>query len=76
MAGAFFTVAVAAVVVYFFSAQRPDIRSSLAALGFVLTASLLGKLIGMGIARIKILWLRRVLERRLTSAEVSHIHLH
>jgi len=76
MGGTFFAAAVALAVTYFLIAGRPDLGSGLLAIGFVFVASVVGKLVGLSVARIRLLWLRRVLTARLASVEVSHVHLH
>jgi hypothetical protein len=50
--------------------------SALVAIGFVFAVSAVGKLIGLGVARIQLLWLRRALTARLASVEVSRVDMH
>lgn len=76
MGGTFFAAAVAVSVTYFLIAGAPDLGSGLLAIGFVFVASVVGKLVGLSVARIRLLWLRRVLTARLASVEVSRVHLH
>lgn len=76
MAGAFLVGATALTVAYFVAVRRPSPGSALLAVGFVLAMSLLGKLVGLSVARIRLLALRRSVLRRLSSREVRHVHLH
>jgi hypothetical protein len=65
MGGVFFAAAVAVAVTYFLIEGRPGIISGLLSIPFVLVASAVGKLFGLGIARIRLLWLLGTLNMRL-----------
>lgn len=76
MGGVFFAVAAMLTIAYFLATGLPSVGSGLLAIGFVFAASLLGKLVGLGVARIRLLALRHALTSRLSSLEVEHVHLH
>jgi hypothetical protein len=76
MGGVFSTVTLVAVTVYFLGIGPLDWSSGMSAIALVFVSSLLGKLFGLLVARIRILWLRRLLETRRESVEVSHVHMH
>ena len=76
MGGTFLAIAVTTSIAYFLVAGEPGLRSGLLAIGFVFVASMVGKFVGLGVARIRLLWLHRVLTARLASVEMSHVHLH
>lgn len=65
MGGVFFAAAVAVAVTYFLVEGRPGISSGLLSICFVTAASAVGKLLGLSIARVKLLWLLSVLGTRL-----------
>jgi hypothetical protein len=76
LGGVFLAVAAVLAVAYFAAGGRVAAGPVLLALGLVLAASLLGKLVGLGVARLRLLALRRSLSRRIASPEVRHVHLH
>lgn len=76
LGGVFLAVAFLLAVAYFGAGGRLAPGPVLLALGLVLAATLLGKLVGLGVARLRLLALRRSLLRRLASPEVRHVHLH
>src|SRR5205823_12877452 len=76
MGGIFFAVAVPLVVTYFLIAGGLSLGSGLLAIGFIFVASVVGKLIGLSLARIRMLLLRRILAVRVAAMEVSRVHLH
>jgi hypothetical protein len=76
MGGVFLAIAVALAVVYFLVRGGFGVQSGLAALGLVFLASVIGKLIGLGAARIRMARLRRILAARLSAMEAHHVHVH
>lgn len=76
MGGIFLAAAMAAAVAYFVITAALDFGSMLLAIGFVFGASVVGKFVGLGVARIRLLLLRRALSARRTSIEATHVHMH
>lgn len=76
MGGVFFAGAAMLTVAYFLATGPPSVGSGLLAIGFVFAASMLGKLVGLSVARIRLLALRRALTTRLSSLEVERVHLY
>lgn len=76
MGGVFFVGASVLAVASFIAAGQLSIGSGLLSIGFVFAAALLGKLVGLGLARIRLLALRHALTTRLSSSEVDHVQLH
>ncbi len=73
MAGVFLAGAAGLTVAYLLAVQRLSLASSLLALGFVFAMTLLGKLVGLSMARVRLLSLRRSVLRRLSAPEVPHV---
>jgi hypothetical protein len=76
MGGIFLAIAFVAAVLYFLVVGGLGLRSGLSALGLIFLASVTGKLVGLGAARLRMFRLRRMLAARLTAIEGSHVHLH
>jgi hypothetical protein len=76
MGGIFLAAALTGAAIYFLIAGGLGLSSGLLALAFVFAASVIGKLVGLAVARIRMLRLRRMLAARLASLEGSHVHLH
>lgn len=76
MGGIFLAVALVAAALYFLVRGGLGFQSGLAALGLIFLASVTGKLVGIGAARLRMVRLRRMLAARLTAIEDSHVHLH
>ena len=76
MGGVFLALALVAAILYFLVRGSLGLQSGLAALGLIILASIVGKLVGIGAARIRMVKLRRMLAARLTTIEESHVHLH
>jgi hypothetical protein len=76
MGAVFFAGASVVAVAYFLATGQLGIGPGLLAIGFVFAASLLGKLVGLSVARIRLLALRGSLTTRLSSFEVECVHLH
>jgi hypothetical protein len=76
MGGIFLAIALVAAVLYFLIRGGLGLQSGLAAAGLIFLASVAGKLVGLGAARIRMVRLRRMLTARLTAAEESHVHVH
>jgi hypothetical protein len=74
--GIFLAIAFVVAVLYFLVRGGLGLQTGLAALGLIFLASVAGKLVGLGAARIRIIRLRRMLATRLTALEGSHVHLH
>ena len=68
MGGIFLVAATVPAVGYLVLGGRLGIGQIAAAIGFVLLASFVGKGIGLGIARVRLLWLRRALTARLRAS--------
>jgi hypothetical protein len=73
MAGVFLVCAAVLTVAYLLAAQRLNLASSLLALGFVFAMTMLGKLVGLSMARVRLLLLRRSVFRQLSEPEVPHV---
>jgi hypothetical protein len=71
MGGAFFVAAAALTLGYFVVKGGVDAGSALGGAVFVFAAALMGKAIGLGMARVRLLWLGRVLAVRLASVEAG-----
>jgi hypothetical protein len=76
MGGVFLAGAAVLTIAYFLATGLPSVGSGVLAIGSVFVASLLGKLVGLGVARVKLLAIRHALTSRLSSFEVEHVHLH
>lgn len=76
MGGVFLVIALAAAVMYFLVRGGLGMQSGLAALGLVFLASVIGKLVGLGAARIRMIRLRRILTARLETMEAHRVHVH
>ena len=76
MGGIFLAIALVVAVLYFLAKGGLGLQSGLAALGLVFLASIIGKLVGIGAARLRMARLRRILAARLTAVEASHVHVH
>ena len=76
MGGVFLGIALVAAILYFLVTGAPGLQSGLAALGLIFLASVTGKLVGIGAARIRMARLRRMLTARLSTTESRHVHLH
>jgi hypothetical protein len=71
MGGIFLVAATILAIAYFIIAGGLTIGSALLAIAVVFVASLVGKAIGLGLARIRLLRLRRVLSARLVSVRAE-----
>jgi hypothetical protein len=78
MGGMFFFAAAAVGVAYLVAIGPFSPWTAALAAGVALAASLLGKLIGLGVARLRLLWLERLLTARLSdgSSEVTRVDVH
>lgn len=76
LGGVFFAAAMAAAVIYFLIAEGVGLGSVLVAAGLVFVTSIVGKFVGLYLARIRLLLLRRVLRARLASVGANRVHLH
>ena len=76
MGGIFLGIALVAAILYFLVRGGLGFQSGLAALALIFLASVTGKLVGIGAARIRMVRIRRVLAARLTTNGRSHVHLH
>jgi hypothetical protein len=76
MGGIFFTTATIAAVAYFVMAGPPSAASGLLGIGFVFGASVLGKLVGLTVARVRLGRLRGVIGARLSLVEAGHVDVH
>jgi hypothetical protein len=76
MGGIFLAIALVAALLHFLIRGGLGLQSGLAAGGLIFLASITGKLVGLGAARIRMVRLRRMLTARLTAAEDSHVHVH
>jgi hypothetical protein len=76
MGGIFLGVALAAAVLYFLTIGTLDLASGLQAGALVFGASVTGKLFALGVARLRMARLRRLLAARLATTEVRHVHVH
>lgn len=77
--GIFLVVATVVAVGYFVAGGRLGIGEVAAATGLVLVACFIGKGLGLGIARLRLLWLRHVLVtwlRDASASQVSDVQLH
>jgi hypothetical protein len=52
------------------------LRSGIEGALFVLGAALLGKSVGLLLAQVKLVWLRRSLSRKLQRTGVGHVYVH
>jgi hypothetical protein len=77
-AGAFFlTAATLLVAAYFAFAGDLGVLSALAGLGVVVAATIVGKLVGMSLATLRMGMLRRSVDRRLRRhGGPGHVHVH
>ena len=69
MGGIFLAIAFVAAVFYFLVRGGFDLQSGLGAGGLIFVASVTGKLVGLGAARIRMIRLRRLLATRLSAME-------
>jgi hypothetical protein len=84
MGGIFLVAATVLAIGYFVLGGRLGIGQIAIAIGFALLASFVGKGVGLGIARLRLLWLRRALTARLRASsapsaptvEVSRVDVH
>lgn len=76
MSGVFLVAATALISAYFVVTRQPSIATGLLAIGLVFAMSLLGKVVGLMVARLRLLAVRRVVERRLSESQVRHVDVH
>ena len=76
MGGISLAVALAAAVLYFLTIGTLDLASGLQAAAIVFGASVTGKLLALGVARLRMIRLRRLLAARLATTEARHVHVH
>jgi hypothetical protein len=76
MGGALLGVAVLLTLAYFAATLDVTVRGVFAGVLFVVAATLFGKLIGLVLARAKLVLLYRSLSRRLQRAATDHVHVH
>jgi hypothetical protein len=77
--GAFFLAFSALLVVTYFAAGGEfGVLSGLAGLAFVVVATIVGKLVGMSLATLRLRLLRRSIDRRLSRLQggLGHVHVH
>jgi VIT1/CCC1 family predicted Fe2+/Mn2+ transporter len=76
MGGLFLIGAAVLAIGYFATTKQLSTASALVAIGLVFVASLMGKLVGLAVVRIRLLTLRRAIARRLSKNEARHVHMH
>jgi hypothetical protein len=74
----FLVVSALLVVAYFAAGGEPDVLTAVAGLGFVAVATIVGKLVGMSLATLRLRLLRRTIDRRLRRLQrgLGHVHVH
>jgi hypothetical protein len=76
MGGAWFTVATVIAIAIVLATGTVDVRLLLLLLVGVVGAGLLGKLVGLGIARARLVWLGHTIRSRLATSGGSHVHMY
>ena len=76
MSGVFLLGAAGLAVAYLLAVRELSPGSALLAFAFVFAMGLLGKLVGLSVARLRLLAVRRSVLRRLSAGEVRDVQLH
>jgi hypothetical protein len=76
MSGIFLLGAAGLTVAYLLALRELSLGSALLAFAFVFAMGLLGKLVGLGVAQLRLLAVRRSVLRRLSAGEVRDVQLH
>jgi VIT1/CCC1 family predicted Fe2+/Mn2+ transporter len=76
--GLFLVASALLVVAYFAAVGELGVRSGLAGLAFVLVATIVGKLVGISLATLRLRLFRRSIDRKLRSLQggLGHVHVH
>lgn len=76
MGGAFFGVAAVAAIAVLLASGMPGAGALLLAIAAVIGAGFVGKLVGLGVARARLIWLGRSIRSRIASVETAHVHVY
>lgn len=76
MGGVFLVVAAAVVIAFFIATSWLSVATGLLGCGFVLAMSLLGKVVGLFVVRVRLVAMRRTVERRLCEGGVRYVDVH